>query len=219
MALFTGALPSDTLSAEVGDPVRSLIGKYCLGCHNDTLLTAGVSFQAQDPSNVGANAALWEKVLRKVSAGEMPPAGMPAPEASASVKFVAGLEVALDAAAAAAPNPGRPPPHRLNRVEYSNAIRDLLAVDINAGAMLPADDSGYGFDNIAAVLSLSPALLERYLVAGRRISRLAIGNPNLKPQRDVFQRNRETGFLYAGHKPSSRQEPTSTPVTNTAIRR
>lgn len=101
LTFFSGAL-----SAEVGAPVRSLIGKYCLGCHNDTLLTAGVSFQAQDLSNFGGNIALWEKVLRKVSAGEMPPTGMPGPDPSVLVEFLEHLEVALDAAAGAAPNPG-----------------------------------------------------------------------------------------------------------------
>ena len=205
-ALFAVALQPSALWAQDDDPTQSLIGKYCLGCHNDNLLTAGVSFQGLDPANVGTDTAVWEKVLRKITLGEMPPAGVSAPEASDSAKFVARLEEALDAAAAAAPNPGRPLAHRLNRVEYSNAIRDLLAVDINAGAMLPADDSGYGFDNIADVLSLSPALLERYLVTARRISRLATGNPNVKPQKEIFQRNRETGFLHAGHKPGSRQD-------------
>ncbi len=204
--LLAVAQQHGTLSAGQVDPVRLLIGKHCLGCHNDTLRTAGLSFEGHDLTDVGSRAALWEKVLRKVNLGEKPPAGFPAPAAADSAQFVARLEEALDAAAAAAPNPGRPPAHRLNRAEYSNAIRDLLAVDINAGAMLPADNSGYGFDNIADVLSLSPALLERYLSAARRISRLATGNPNLKPRKEIFQRNRETGFLFAGHKPSSRQD-------------
>ncbi len=150
--------------------------------------------------------ALWEKVLRKVTSGEMPPAGMPAPDAASAAGFATRLEEALDLAAAANPNPGRLPAHRLNRAEYSNAVRDLLALDLDVGNMLPADDSGYGFDNIADVLSLSPALLDRYMFAARRISRLAVGSAPRKPQKDIFVRNRETGFLQAGHGRSSRQD-------------
>ena len=137
-ALLAVALQPSALSAQDDDPARWLIGKYCLGCHNDNLLTAGVSFEELDPTNVGTDTAVWEKVLRKVTLGEMPPVGVPAPEVSESAQLVARLEEALDAAAAAAPNPGRPLAHRLNRAEYSNAIRDLLAVDINAGAKVPS---------------------------------------------------------------------------------
>ncbi len=185
---------------------RALIGRYCIACHNDDLLTAGVSLQAADPADVARRPELWEKVLRKVSSGEMPPAGTPAPDAASAAGFAARLEEALDAAAAAAPNPGRPPAHRLNRAEYANAVRDLLALDLDAGDMLPADDSGYGFDNIADVLSLSPALLDRYMFAARRIGHLAVGSGPPKPQKDIFVRNRETGFLHAGHGPTSRQD-------------
>ena len=194
------------LSAQDENPSRSLIKKYCLGCHNNNLLTAGFSLEDLDPTNIGSDAAVWEKVLRKVTLREMPPTGFPAPKTLESLKLVTQLEEALDAASAAFPNPGRPAPHRLNRVEYSNAIRDLLSIDINAESMLPADDSGYGFDNIANVLSLSPTLLERYLLAARRISRWATGNPNIKPQKDYYERNRESGFLRAGHKKNSRQD-------------
>ena len=204
--LLSVALPPSFLWAADGDAFRSMIQTHCVACHNDDLRTAGVSLQGLDPANVSGHGAVWEKVLRKISAGEMPPAGAPAPEASVSAEFAAGLEAALDAAAASDPNPGRPLAHRLNRAEYRNAIRDLLALDIDTGAMLPGDDSGYGFDNIADVLSLSPALLERYLVAARRISRLATGNPNVKPQKETYHRDRETGFLNAGHAPSSRQD-------------
>ncbi len=205
-AVLSVALCPCILLAEEEDPARSLIGKYCVGCHNDTLATAGVSLEGRDPADPGSDASLWERVLRKVTVGEMPPAGMPAPQESDSQVFVARLESALAAAAAAAPNPGRPRPHRLNRAEFSNAIRDLLALDIDAGNMLPADDSGYGFDNIADVLSLSPDLLKRYLVAARRISRLAAGNLDRQPQKEIFRRDRETGFLYSGHRPSPRHD-------------
>src|SRR3990172_4644253 len=136
-----------------------LVEKSCISCHNNKTKTAGLSLQGLSLTEVPAHGEVWEKVLRKVRSGEMPPATVrtrPEPEAAAA--FAAFLERTLDQAAAARPNPGRAPVHRLNRAEYSNAIRDLLAVDVKPGAWLPVDDSGYGFDNIAAVLSTSPAL-------------------------------------------------------------
>src|SRR5207302_5266376 len=129
----------------------------------DRSRTAGVSLQTINLGNVGAGADTWERVLRKVRRNEMPPPGLPHPGRMARDSFAASLEGALDSAAAAGPNRGRPAVHRLNRAEYSNAIRDLLAVDIKPGSLLPVDDSGYGFDNIADVLSISPALLEPYI--------------------------------------------------------
>ena len=205
-AVLAAAACPRALPAAEDDADRALIGQYCLACHNDDLRTAGVSLQGADPADVTQRPALWEKALRKVTSGEMPPAGMPAPDAASAAGFAARLEKALDAAAAAAPNPGRVPAHRLNRAEYSNAVRDLLALDLDAGDMLPADDSGYGFDNIADVLSLSPALLDRYMFAARRISRMAVGSGPEKAQKDIFVRNRETGFLHAGHGSASRQD-------------
>jgi cytochrome c551/c552 len=168
-------------------PPRVLINQYCVGCHNQKVKTAGVSLQALDPANVSQDAAIWEKVLRKVSAGQMPPTGLPHPQVAASEFFTRWLGEELDHAAAAHPNPGRPTIHRLNRAEYSNAIRDLLALDIKPGSKLPADDTGYGFDNIGDVLSLSPVLVERYMSVGRMVSRLAVGDPNLKPEVNEFE--------------------------------
>ena len=194
---------SGVLSAADG---QALTTRYCVACHNDTARTANISLQGLDPADVSTHPDIWEKVLRKVATGEMPPEGMPGPEPAVAAKFTANLESSLDAVAAANPNPGRPPPHRLNRAEYSNAVRDLLALDIEVGAMLPADDSGYGFDNIAGVLSLSPVLLERYMATARRIARLATGNPQVKPHKETFDRNKETGFTNAGQRPSSRQD-------------
>ncbi len=185
---------------------RGLIGQYCTTCHNDNLRTAGVSLQGLDPADVSQHPALWEKVLRKVSSGEMPPPKMPAPDAATSEGFVTKLKESLDLLAAASPDPGRPVVHRLNRAEYSNSVRDLLSFDLDVSTMLPADDSGYGFDNIGDVLTLSPALLDRYMIAARRISRLVIGSGSKKPQRIVYVRNRETGFLDAGHNPGSSQD-------------
>jgi mono/diheme cytochrome c family protein len=161
---------------------KSLLDKYCIGCHNSTLKTAGLVLENADLANVGARADVWEKVARKLRAGSMPPIGRPRPEAPAVSTFVGRLENALDRAAALSPNPGRPAIHRLNRTEYANAIRDVLALDIDGRSLLPADDSDkHGFDNIADVLSLSPALLERYMTAARKISRLAVGTGANEP--------------------------------------
>ncbi len=170
---------------------QALVNQYCLTCHNDKLKTAGISLQGLDISKAGENPAVWEKVLRKVSSSEMPPAGLPRPDAATAKAFSSSLQNELDRYAAVHPDPGHPVIHRLNRAEYSNAIRDLLALDINPGAKLPADDSGYGFDNIGDVLSLSPVLIERYMSVGRMVSRLAVGDPDVKPAVDVFAPSRE----------------------------
>src|SRR5262245_10602491 len=147
---------------------ESLVRTYCVGCHSDQLKTGGLSLQNLDLSNVPERAAVWEKVIRKLRSGEMPPSNVRArPDPRAAAALVAHVEDTLDRAAAVHPNPGRAPVHRLNRAEYSNAVRDLLNVDVRPGEWLPVDDSGYGFDNIAAVLSTSPALLDRYMAAAR----------------------------------------------------
>ena len=158
---------------------RALLDRYCVTCHNMRLKTGDLDLASLDVANVGSGAETWEKVVRKVGSGLMPPAGMPRPEKAALDGLVAGLESSLDRAASVAPNPGRPAPHRLNRVEYTNAIRDLLDLQIDGEAMLPADDAGFGFDNIGDVLTMSPGLLERYLIAAQKISRLAVGDPTI----------------------------------------
>ena len=158
---------------------RALLDKYCVTCHNMRLKTGDLDLASLDVANVGSGAETWEKVVRKVGSGLMPPAGMPRPEKAALDGLVAGLESSLDRAASVALNPGRPAPHRLNRVEYTNAIRDLLDLQIDGEAMLPADDAGFGFDNIGDVLTMSPGLLERYLIAAQKISRLAVGDPTI----------------------------------------
>ncbi|MGH9938659.1 MAG: DUF1592 domain-containing protein, partial [Blastocatellia bacterium] len=169
---------------------RALIEENCVVCHNQKSKIAGVSLQGLNFNSVGDNAELWEKVLRKVRTGQMPPPGAPRLEAMDMASFVNWLEGALDRAARLNPNPGRPAVHRLNRAEYSNSIRDLLAVDIKPGAALPVDDSGYGFDNIGEVLTLSPALLEKYMSVARKVSRLAVGDPAIKPSEERFQPRR-----------------------------
>ena len=164
----------------------TLVKRYCVTCHNARLKTANLVLEGLDPASVGGSAELWEKVLRKVSTGTMPPVGSPRPDATAAAAFTSWLDAELARAAAAHPRPGRKTAHRLNRTEYGNAIRDLLALDIDSRALLPVDDAGYGFDNIADVLSVSPGLLERYMTAARRISRLAVGDVDTKPSVQMY---------------------------------
>ena len=169
---------------------QALLTEYCVACHNEKLKTAGLMLDKADLQQVGAGAEVWEKVALKVRSGAMPPAGRRRPDKLTSERFVTWLESELDRAAAAHPNPGRPADHRLNQVEYSNAIRDLLALDINAGSLLPADESDHGFDNIADVLAISPTLLERYMFAAKKISRLAVGDPTIAPAIETFNISR-----------------------------
>jgi hypothetical protein len=135
----------------------------------------------KDVENVSADPDAWEKVIRKLRARQMPPVGAPRPDEPTYHSLVTYLETDLDRAAALHPNPGKPTLRRLNRAEYANVVRDLLALEVDGGSLLPPDDSGYGFDNIGDVLTVSPLLMERYMSAARRISRLAIGNPTLRP--------------------------------------
>ncbi len=129
---------------------QTLVNQYCTGCHNDKSKAGGISFQNRDLARVADDTATWEKVLRKVGANEMPPAGLPRPSATDAKAFTDYLRSELDRYAAAHPNPGQPVIHRLNRAEYGNTIRDLLALDVDAGSKLPPDDSGYGFGTISA---------------------------------------------------------------------
>ena len=165
---------------------QAVVTRYCVACHNERTRTAGLALDELDPTDIAAGAEVWEKVIRKVRVGMMPPQGMPRPDEASSLALVSGLEDALDREAAARPDPGRPLIHRLNRAEYANAIRDLLALDVDASALLPPDDSGYGFDNNADVLGVSPVLLERYLTAAGTISALAVGDPETGPAGQTF---------------------------------
>ena len=167
-------------SASSAGPSRVLLDQYCIACHNQRIKTAGLMLDTLDLDRVGEKADVWEKVVRKLRTGAMPPAGARRPDKVTVEGFVSQLETALDRAAAADPKPGRPSLHRLNRTEYANAIRDLLTLDVDASSLLPADDSSYGFDNIADVLGVSPTLLERYLAAAQKVSRVAVGNPAIR---------------------------------------
>jgi mono/diheme cytochrome c family protein len=170
---------------------REVFAKYCVSCHTEAQKARGtvpVAFETLDLSRVGADAAAWERVVRKVRAGVMPPAGMPRPDRATLDGLAGWLESQLDLAAAAHPNPGRTESlHRLNRAEYRNAVRDLLGLDLDVSPLLPPDDSSYGFDNIAGVLKLSPTLMERYLIAAQRVSRLAVGSAGPEPAIDYFR--------------------------------
>ncbi|MGE0446268.1 MAG: DUF1592 domain-containing protein, partial [Vicinamibacterales bacterium] len=182
-----GALALASRQAEPAGPSRAFVDRYCVTCHNQRLKTGGLALDLLDLTDVAAHAREWEKVAVKLRAGLMPPAGMPRPAQPAIDEFRVSLEAALDRAATAAPNPGRTEPfHRLNRAEYQNAIRDLLALDIDASALLPTDEVSYGFDNIAGVLKLSPLLTDRYLSAAQKIARLALGTP-APPNGDFFR--------------------------------
>jgi cytochrome c551/c552 len=168
-------------------PDQALLNQYCIGCHNEKTKTAGLMLDKMDLSHPGQDPETWEKVVRKVRAGMMPPAGMPRPDRATLDSWTAKLETELDRAAAAKPNPGSTGLHRLNRTEYTNAIRDLLAIEVDGSTVLPADDSSEGFDNIADALAVSPALIERYVAAAGKISRLAIGNMLITPSTVTYR--------------------------------
>ncbi len=166
----------------------AVIQQYCTACHNPKLKTAGLVLDVSDIERIPEHTDVWEKVARKLRTGEMPPSGMPRPDKAVYASATAEIEAALDAAAAAKPNPGRVPVHRLNRVEYAAAIRDLLGLKIDGKMLLSADDSDQeGFDNVASVLSVSPVLLENYLSAANLVSRLAVGDPTLPPSVETIK--------------------------------
>ena len=167
---------------------RQLLDRYCVACHDDRLRTGGLSLEGIDLADVAAEAAVWEKVVAKLRAGAMPPRPRPRPDRAAYDGFRAWLETELDRAAAAAPRPGRTEAlHRLSRTEYRNVVRDLLGLDVDVSGLLPADDTSYGFDNVAGVLGVSPTLMERYLAAARKISRLAVASPVPSPIAETFR--------------------------------
>ena len=170
------------LGAAASTEYRAVLDQYCITCHNDRLKTGGVTLEqdAIDVTHVAGGAELWEKVARKLRTREMPPPRRPRPDDATYTAFVDWIESEIDSAALANPNPGTETVHRLNRTEYTNAIRDLLALEIDGRELLPADDQSYGFDNIADVLSLSPSLLERYMLAAGKIAQLAIGDTAIR---------------------------------------
>ena len=166
--------------------LQPLLDQYCVTCHNERLTTGGLALDTLQKAGIEANAETWEKVVRKVRAGLMPPAGAKRPDRGSLDALATSIEGTIDHFAANNPNPGRAPLHRMNRVEYANAIRDLLVLDVDPSTLLPADDSSHGFDNIADVLGVSPSLLERYVSAAAKISRLAVGEREAAPAQVTY---------------------------------
>ena len=184
------ASPPSSSAADAVTPAsepRRLLDRYCVTCHNERLKTADLRLDRIDVANPGAEPEIWEKVVRKVHTGTMPPPNMPQLSQDDRRALLTWLETSLDAASAAAPNPGRTETlRRLNRTEYQNAVRDLLALDIDAGSLLPSDESGHGFDNVT-VGDLPPTLLDRYISAAQKISRLAVGSTQSSLQADTIR--------------------------------
>jgi cytochrome c551/c552 len=173
--------------AQQTSPQHALINQYCVTCHNERAKTAGLMLDKLDIDHAGEHADAWEKVVRKLRGGMMPPQGMPRPDQTSIDALITWLQTSLDRAEMAHPDPGRAPLHRLNRTEYANAIRDLLGLKVDVSELLPADDESNGFDNIAEVLRVSPSLLEAYLAASRQVSSLAVGDPKTGPVSDSFR--------------------------------
>src|SRR5947207_5810883 len=171
-----------------GTEDRGLIDKYCVTCHNQRTKTAGLSLDTADLANIPSQSAVWEKVVRKLRAGMMPPVGAPHPDKAQLDRLATLLETSLDKAAATRPNPGRATLHRLNRAEYGNAIRDLFALDaLDITQYLPADPEAYGFDNIADSLGTSPALMERYLSIAWKVARMAMADAKIPATTETFR--------------------------------
>jgi len=178
-----------SLASVEPSPPRAVLDQYCIGCHNQRLHTAGLALDTVDVANPAAHPEVWEKVIAKLRAGSMPPAGRPRPDAATYRDVATELEHALDRAWVAKPNPGRVPAvHRLNRMEYNRAIRDLLALDVDVTPLLPGDETADGsFDNFADALSISTAHLERYLSVARQVTRLATALPPTSPRVETFE--------------------------------
>jgi hypothetical protein len=185
-AVPRAAPPGQTLAARSENTIDPIVTEYCAGCHNDRTKSGGLSLAALDAANVPAAPEVWEKVIRKVRTGMMPPIGVKHPDAKTRAAFVSTLADALDRASSAKPNPGRPALYRLNRTEYANVVFDLLNLEVDSTSLLPPDDSAYGFDNIADVLSVSSTLMEQYVSAAGRLSALAVGSPDISPGAQVF---------------------------------
>jgi mono/diheme cytochrome c family protein len=190
---------ASTSSASPPAPgAQATIDRYCVTCHNPRMKTGGLVLDGLAVANAAGEPQTWEKVIRKVRTGMMPPAGAPRPDRATLDSLAALVETTLDRAAAAAPNPGAPALHRLNRTEYGNAVRDLLELPIDAAALLPGDDSSEGFDNQASVLSVSPALMQAYVTAAAKISRLAVGDPTISADITTYVAPR--GMSQAEHR-------------------
>lgn len=175
--------------------VRPVFAKSCYGCHNERLASGGLNVAVLTTASIAGHREAWEKIVQKLRSGEMPPKGVPKPPAAQVDAFLRFVEGEFDRAdARVKPDPGRVTARRLNRAEYTNTIRDLLGVDYRAERDFPTDDSGYGFDNIGDVLTISPVLMERYMIAAERIAARAIGADPLpkKPIEAQYQSRDKT---------------------------
>jgi hypothetical protein len=185
--LMPSTLPAQNTTGTDAANYKTLMQMYCVGCHSGPTPFAGLNLEPLDPAKLNENGVIWEKMIRKLRDRQMPPAGMPRPDDATYDAFFKYIETGRDRLAQAAPNPGRTTLNRLNRTEYANTIRDLLALNIDVRDLLPGDDTGYGFDNIGDVLSVSPVLLEKYLLAAGKIARAAVGDANMQPTVQSFE--------------------------------
>jgi hypothetical protein len=201
-AVSAGALQEQTPEQNVSEeaPSRALLDRYCVTCHNERLRTADLMLDQLDISQTGANAEVLEKIVRKLRSGQMPPDGRPRPDADAIDVFATALENRLDRAAVEEPNPGWIASRRLNRLEYVNAIQDLLGFHVDGAALLPSDMAGFGFDNNADVLSITPGLMARYITAATKISRAALGSPDNRPVMQVYDVGYERRDVRSGEE-------------------
>jgi hypothetical protein len=170
---------------ELAAAQQATLDRYCTDCHNEAEREGDLVLERAPLADAGAHAGIWEEVVQKLEVGLMPPPGEPRPDAAATAALKAYLVESLDAAAAASPDPGRYPLHRLNRAEYGNAIRDLFGFEVDVATLLPADSSSHGFDNVSDVLKTSPLLLERYLAVGMQVAATAVGDTRLEPSTTV----------------------------------
>lgn len=186
-ALLLSALAATALAATLPAPVKAAVGRYCLDCHDGDVTKGNLDLGKILSDDLQTHSVEWERVVRKLAARQMPPIGKDRPAEKEFEHLVATLGSSLDQLAAKKPNPGRTDPfHRLNRTEYRNAIRDLLDLEIDAATLLPKDDASHGFDNLTGG-DLSPTLLNRYISAAEKISRLAVGSPISRPNGDTYR--------------------------------
>ena len=183
-AAARAAAPVPPASLPAADP--GLVKQYCATCHNERVKVAGLVLDPAGVDHVGSDPEVWEKAVRKIKTGMMPPSGMPRPDRTTLDSFAAGLEARLDRANPPGAHPDAPALHRLNRTEYANAIRDLLAIDVDVKALLPSDDSNEGFDNLAEALTVSPSLVQGYVAAAMKISRQAVGDRAVAPSQVTY---------------------------------
>ena len=194
--VFTASPVATSPQTPAGDAQLATIKQYCAGCHNDRAKTGGVSFEGITPASIGQHAELFEKAVRKLRGRVMPPPGAKQPDAASIDSLVAWLESSVDRAEGKAHVPDQVVLHRLNRKEYANAVRDLLAVDIDSNELLPADDTAEGFDNIATALQVSPSFIEQYVIAARAVAVKAVGRPDARPGGWTFKAGPGTQYTH-----------------------